>query len=230
MSTSVKNLKVYTTSCQELDVTKIEKEDKFLGSGYVGFAYLNKDNKVIKLLDKPGTKKQYEVMSFIKNLNLPNFYLIYDILSNEKFGVKTYAGTISKYYKSENIDLWEMPSSFIVDNVKKLFEQASILGEKKISMCDIHDGNLIISREGIISIDADDDRFCNECRDKENINAVRFAIIKLLASNYFKRRDKVKIAGSEIVKKLCEIKSFDEISKYKSPIDWFNDNIKRIHK
>ncbi len=231
MGEEIKNLKVYTSSLEEILYSDVKKNSKRLDSGYYGRTFIfgqNRD-KVIKLLREPGNRNQYEMLSYIKNLNLPNFYLIYDILSNEKSGIKTYAGTISKYYKSENLDLWEMPSSFIIDNVKKLFEQASILGEKKVIIWDMHKGNLVVSKEGIITIDADDNRFSDECEEKENINAIRDAVIKLLASNYLKGKHDNKVSGNEIVQRLRKVKSFNELSIYEKPIDWFNDNIGSKH-
>ncbi len=220
MDTNVKNLKVYTSSLEELNVPKIERESKFLGAGCLGFAYLTKDNKVIKLLDRPGTRRQYELLSFIKNLELPNAYHIHDVLSNKKNGIKSYGGIIYEYINKEKVNLWEMPSSFIVENFKKLFAQAIILGHNCVLIDDLHIGNIIVNHDSITTIDFDEYYFDLKNVTSSNIEKMRQVLMDLLIFNYLVYNNEKDKNKDLITNNLKKVKSLGEFSNYRNLNNW----------
>ena len=216
----VKNLKVYTSSLEELNVPKIERESKFLGAGCLGFAYLTNDNKVIKLLDRPGTKRQYELLSFVKNLKLPNAYRICDVLSNNKNGIKSYGGSIYEYINKENVNLWEMPSSFIVENFKGLFAQAIILGHNYVLVDDFHIGNIIVNHDSITTIDFDEYYFSSKNVTSNNVEKMRQVLIDLLIFNYLCYNNEKDKNKDLIASNLKKVKSLGEFSNCRNLNDW----------
>ena len=139
----------------EMFVTRdaISKYD-LLGSGQFGSAY-QKDGKVYKLLNAPGTSEQYENMCTIKNLNLPNFYKLYEVLFTKDGEKRDFAGTISKYYQKQDVDMFLMPTEYLTDSFNGLLESVRTLGKSGIAVSDLHTGNSIINKDGIFIIDTD---------------------------------------------------------------------------
>lgn len=113
------------------------------------------DDKAIKLLNNPGTRMQYKVVSAIKNLKLSNFYEIYDVLSCENTKCKSFAGTISKYYENSITDVLTTPSDYLLDSYYHLSNSFYILGQNGIAVNDFYSRNCVLAENGITVIDVD---------------------------------------------------------------------------
>lgn len=219
------NLKVYTESGDEIGLTRY-KFKKPIGYGCGGKAYKYRCGKVIKLLTDIGTPEQYDLMQEIKNLKLNGIYKLENILSSDRYLIKCYAGSISKYYKSKNKDLWMLPSSYVVKEINKLRNTASELAKRKIAIVDLNIGNVLITNEGLIIIDTDDyDRSIDDCEDY-NLFRIKRTIDEVLDSQYFEHF-RVENHNEFEVQHALTFNDFTDESfqrrllKHKRPIDWF---------
>lgn len=144
---------IYTSSGEVLSVEEIKKLP-LIGEGGYGSVYKYDEDKVIKLLPCPFPECNYSVIELICKLGLPNFYHIYDLLSESKTD-KKYIGTISSYHKPEKLNIWTMPSDWLVENYERLQEAVIKLGEQEIKIIDMKKLNSIVNRSGITIIDVD---------------------------------------------------------------------------
>ena len=145
--------KIFTSSGEVLYEDEIINLP-YIGEGGCGNAYQLGNDKVIKIADSRIDEVECDTLKTIQNLNLPNFYRLYDILFREKSGLRTFAGTIASYHTRETVNIWMSPSSYIIESYEKLIEGAIKLGEKGIRMKDVF-GNFIVNKSGITIIDVD---------------------------------------------------------------------------
>ena len=122
----------------------------------ITYKIIHVDDKVIKIQECPGSAYQYDVVSSIKNLNLANFYRLYDVLYIEKCGLRTFKGTISQYYSDVDINLWTERVDYVIDGFNGILNSASRLGENRILINDISLNNVILTSNGPVVIDVDD--------------------------------------------------------------------------
>lgn len=223
----------YTTSGEILYEKEIMKLP-IVGKGAEGDVFKLDDDKVIKIVD--GDYVDYDVMMTIKNLRLPNFYTIFELLSSKSASSRVYAGNISKFYESEDVDIWEMPSEWLIENYQGLCEAVSVLGEKRISLFDASVSNLIVNRDGITIIDTDlYDRVSIPCV-KENLDSLRLDIIYDLLYNNYEEHHDLEHDEETLVKVLQEFlvgyiepsrkKDFVKtLLRYKKPIDYLRERL-----
>ena len=157
---------------------------QFLGRGTSGRAFKLDEERVIKILNN-SIPHRIKTLVTIKDLQLPNFYKLYDILYEGDLMLERYVGCISSYHKSEPVNIFEMPSSWIIDNFESLSESVIILGRNKIKINDLIPGNVIINRDGITVIDVDgyekQDRTCVRI-NLDKLKTIFF--FRLLKNNY----------------------------------------------
>jgi len=133
---------------------EIISQKRKIGKGEFGIAYEDA-GRVYKLLNAPGSNEQYVNMTTIKNLNLPNFYKLYDILFTKDGEKRVFAGTISKFYQREDVDMFLAPKDYLIDNFNALLESVRTLAKHGIGVGDLHVGNSIVNKDGIFIIDTD---------------------------------------------------------------------------
>lgn len=224
------NLKIYTDVGDEIGVIRY-KFKKPIGYGCGGKVYKYGCGKAIKLLTDIGTPEQYDIMQEIKNLKLDGIYKLENILSFDRYIIKCYAGSISKYYKAKNKDLWMMPSSYLVREINKLMNIAIELGKRKIAIVDLNLSNILVTNEGLIIIDTDDyDRSSENC-EEYNLYRVKMAIDEILGTQYFDHFRVENHSEFEMQHVLAFNDFTDEsfqkrLLKHKRPIDWFYKEIK----
>lgn len=210
-----------------------------LGKGVPSVAYkLDKDN-VIKLLHYflDYDYCDLEALSEIKKLGLKNFLEIREILLRKNFeGVNFYVGNIAKFYESENIDLWEMPPSWLVANYNRLLESFKILGKRKILAIDCTPENTIVSKNGITIIDPDLYVKRSYESTESNIMALNDLFRELLSESYSKFRENVTTEEQDDVRSLLDelflttdsnTRIAKKLLKYNKTIDFVNRRIKR---
>ena len=93
-----------------------------------------------------------DAFEIIINMDLKNFYKVYEMLYDRE---QEFAGYIMKYYQPENIDILTMPISWTLDNFYSLYDSIDRLIKKNILVEDLHDGNVIVNKDGITVIDID---------------------------------------------------------------------------
>lgn len=144
---------IYTSAGEVIDVDEVNKLP-LIATGSYGTVRKIDEDRAIKVINVFSPHANYNTICSIKNLRLPNFYYIYDVLSCPGKKIKTYAGMICSFHQKERVDIWSMPSSFIIENYQNIQESAFRLGEKGIEMVDVL-GNMILNYSGITIIDAD---------------------------------------------------------------------------
>jgi len=214
-----------------------QSDASYLSCGNYGSVYRYSDDKVIKLVDSDGTEEQYETMSSIKDLNLPNFYKLYEILyRNSVDGVKTFGGTIAKYYPREDFDIFLQPSEYLLESFNSLYRAMIQLGMNGISVFDLNRRNVIVNREGIYVIDADlYQKLGNSLTWKialKNLYRMKDSIFyDLMISNFFKYHKNISSEyANEFIKIIYDLLNMDDyenssvfndtLSKYRYPIDY----------
>lgn len=230
---------IYTSSGELID-NSIFSDENYIDGGIQGRVYHYGSDKVIKVLMSDGTAYKYDMVSTIKNLNLPNFSKIYDILSKEKGPVKSYSGTICKFYERNVIDIWTQPSEYIIDSFLGICDVATILGRNKIAIGDLTPINTFLSNDGIIVIDFDSfynvyggysDRIIDD--NLYEVKSVLF--LPLLFSQFvmfhddcYDRKDLVSCVSDLLQSdNSSDTRTFvKRLSKYKYPIDYFKYHFK----
>lgn len=210
-----------------------------LGRGVPSVAYRLDDDNVLKLLhhyyeyDYCDLKAMLE----IKKLGLKNLLEIRNILLRKNSdGVSFYVGNIAKYYQAQNIDLWEMPSYWLVANYNRLLESFKILGERQILAFDCSPSNTIINKNGIVIIDPDLYVKLNfDCTDS-NIMTLNELFRELLCESYLKFRENVTSEEMDDISSLVDelflttdsnTRLSKKLMKYDKSIDFVNRRIKK---
>lgn len=227
----------YTESGLVVDKKKIEKNGGvYLSSGNYGNAYKLND-KVVKLVFNDGSSEQYDTVSCIKNLSLPNFYKLYNVLSCEKSGIKTFGGTISKFYSSEDVDIFLKPTDYLLDSFNSLHKSMVELGKNNIFVFDLNRANTIVNDNGIFVIDVDlYQRMMNNLPKNvisKNLFKLKCSVFyELMQSNFLNyHSDELKVLSGEDISRilydLLNLNDFDDsktfnktLSKFKYPIDY----------
>ena len=210
------------------------KKLPFIKGGGFGTVYRFDDKSVIKLLSTPSSTYRYDVMRKIKNLNLPNYYQIYEVLSNSFLFKKPYVGNIASYHKSEEVDILEKSSNWLIENYEGLCEAATKLGEANIEMVDTRPTNVIINNYGITVIDVDLYDMVDEPCVVRNICHLQTELLtKLLKENglIYHRDILLSEMFSKVINELVINPDTKHLAKtlsgYPKPIDYIKDRIKR---
>lgn len=219
------------------DIFLTDKIGDYLDEGYYGIAYRYDTDKVIKIQEFAGTANQYEVVSAIKNLHLPNFYRLFDVLYNEKCGLRTFKGTISQYYSEVDIDLWTERSEYSIESFLGLFDSVVTLGRNDILIDDLHLRNAILGSLGITIIDVDDylkvDGAVGDSLVLENLRMLKTNFFCGLLTSHFLKSHAFTIERADLLKSIYELVNTSDVldkdtfcktlSKYKYPIDWLKN-------
>ena len=209
-----------------------------IGEGAYGKVYKLEEDKVIKLLNYP-VYYGNDAMRYLKGLDLPNFYHIYDLLNEVgPNNIVGYSGVISSYYESEDVDIWTMPSSWIIENYERLCESVIKLGEKNIEIYDVCPHNAIINRGGITIIDADSYKIRDySCVDK-NLRYLKILLFQELLCGNYRWHYGIPNAELPLGSILSEFFFTDKSGKYKKdfvktlsrypkPMDYLNERLNK---
>lgn len=228
----------YTSSGKVIDRAEFENSDgAFIDGGNYGSAYRYGNDKVVKFVESPGSDEQYENMSNIKNLSLPNFYKIYEVLSCQSDGIKTFGGTIAQYYPKEDVDIFLQPSDFLLDSFNALCRSMEVLGTNHFFAFDLNNRNSILNSNGIFVIDADlYQRMATNLAWKiaaKNVFKLKSSVFyDLLLSNFFRHHsDELgDLKSSDVSNMLYDLMNLDDfadstvfnktLAKHRYPIDY----------
>lgn len=221
----INNLKIYTELGNEILTCKY-KFKLPLGTGVYGNVYKYNSNSVIKFQKNIGSFEQYDVVCEVKNLNLPNFYKIQNILSPDKTGSKRYAGTIATYYKEGKENVWTIPSELFINEINSLIDSAIILGKRKIEIVDLNPSNIILTDKGFVIIDIDNYVKRTRNCDRNNEQYINYFLNYFMIYQYFKS-SKYDICPESRIEKFLNERDLTndvvqkKVLKYKNPLEWF---------
>jgi len=211
--------------------------DEEIGRGENGIVYRSGD-KAVKVLNSPDNGLVRNVVSIIKRLNLRNYYKLFDILSSNRFISRNFAGTVSKYYPNEVVDISEMPMDYLLDNFYALCRSHEILADNSVLVNDLHSKNVILGNDEITVVDVDLYTKMHSVNTNSikasNIYALKSLIFRdLLRDHYIKfHRDEVYFSSYKfntairelVIPDTTNIGSKENIgkilSKYKKPVDY----------
>lgn len=210
------------------------KTNEIIGNSTHGNVYKVSEIECIKIY-KNGKSVNYEILNYIKQLKLKNYYEIHNFYNN-KNGI--FKAITMKYYKKEDIDILTMPIEYTLDNLFKIQSSIDILTQNRILVEDTHTGNIIMDNNSITIIDVDLYNFSNFYIGKalENKNNQRLAylfreIFIEAISNYHNEYNNTKTA--ELIQDTFKLltqnqteKAYTILSKYKYPIDYIKKKVK----
>lgn len=232
----VKDLKINSNFLGTIDENSLEKMTK-LYPGSRGIAYLAKGNVALKLQKVTGSKMQYDTVSKIKNLNLPNFYRIHEVLGYGSSLDKKFVGTISSYYEESDVNIWEKPSSYLIDNFKRIENSVNTLSKNGIKVVELYPCNAILGDKDITIIDVDNykEGKVSECSSYNENELIHSFLIPLLARNYCNNFSTTpyspmkcsKLLQEKLSQALRESDVETLFSQYEKPVDWLGKKLKK---
>ena len=198
-----------------------------ISSGTYGTIYPYGEDKCLKKFKYVGYQQPDPIIT-IKNLSLANFYKIGDILYNEDF---KYIGYISDFYRPDDFDILS-DKEYLTCEVNNIYKSIDILTNNGYQVVDLHTGNVIVNKDGITIIDADNYQKTNI--DNRELNMYRFkSMIRTLMYDYLVKNkvSDLMTAYNQLVRLLdmnsLNINHFNNVMKrYKKPIDYFTKVIK----
>ena len=165
------------------------------------------------------------IIEMIMNLELNNFYKIYNLLYDES---NTFCGYTMKYYENEEFDILTMPMEYTITNLMDLAKSLNILSENKICTVDLFDGNIIKTKKGITVIDVDAYKYLPKAENGMIYNYNNESLYYLLGEIFLKALKTYH--NSEYLDKINIKEIFDmqlspdetckKLVKYKYPIDY----------
>jgi len=209
--------------------------DKIGGESY-GDIYKISETECLKVYKNIESVNK-EVLEYIRNLHLKNYYEIYNFYNNRRGIFKAHT---MKYYQDEDIDILTMPTEYTLDNLFGIQTSVDILTQNNIQIEDTHTGNIIMDNNNITIIDTDLYAF-NRFHTKEqlqfkNIQKLEYLFREIYAeaiadyhSEYKDYKTMVLIRNMfklYLQREINEI--YSELSKYKYPIDYIKKKRKRI--
>ena len=142
------------------------------------------DDKCIKIGIDP-RNVSLNTLKLIRELDLKGIYKIYDILFDKDNNFTAYT---CKMYQKEMIDLYLMPSEYIIENYLRLKKAIEELTNNKIFVVDLHDENVIVNSREMIIIDTDlyviSEYIKSNKLEEYNYKALRELFIKLFEVSY----------------------------------------------
>lgn len=200
-----------------------------IGGESCGIVYKINSDECFKKFKSKNFRVDREVLLLIQKLGLENFCKIKRLLYNKN---KILIGYLMEYYKNENIDILTMPIEYTIDNLFKLYYSVIKLSENNIFISDMHTGNIIINRDGIIIIDYDlyvlNGYFTGQLLEYKNIHSLMFLFREIykksLVEFYSEYNSDInrrlidstfELWTPELMNKTCK-----KLTKYKYPIDY----------
>ena len=198
-----------------------------IGGEMYGNIYKLSEDVCLKVYKKGQTGNE-EILKFINELGLKNFYRIYELLYNRKGNFKAHT---MKFYESSDIDILTMPMYYTLNNLYNIYESVIKLTQNNIFITDMHTGNIVIGDKDITIIDVDIYEFAKYFSsvklNEKNTSALRrlFEEIYLEALKAY-HPEYQNFNNIEIIRSTFELynqsaldRTFKRLVKYKYPID-----------
>lgn len=141
-------MKFYNSSNEEVDYHLLSK----IGGGSYGSVYKLSEFECIKIFRDVDTGIDPNIIDFINNLGLDNFYKIYSLLFNKSNDLRGYT---MKYYLPSSTSILLKDVSYTLDNFFAIYNSINILSDNQIFIPDLHTDNVILGNNEITIIDID---------------------------------------------------------------------------
>lgn len=204
-------------------------------SGMFGSVYKLPDDKCLKVLNK-GKELTPEILKLIRDLNLKNYYRIYEVLYSKTGKVRAYP---MKFYEAADIDILVAPVSYTLTSLCGLYESITTLAEHMVMVSDLHTRNVILTSTGVIAVDTDDYYYSNS-KSKEQIRMKNIMALKYLFEQLFlEALDEYHQSISSFPMRMAIQNTFKihtqyglqqtcaELSKFTTPIDYISNKSRR---
>lgn len=158
----------------------------YISKGSFGQVYHYGKGNCIKLFTKYPLSDPEDTLVFFRDHDFSNFYNIKNIYYNPKD--LRVIGYKMKFYKTCDIDLHTVDSSYILDSYNGLLKDIELLSRNGITLCDFAFYNLLLTEKGIISIDADlfnsKRGMSYEATYIRNLYELKLGLVDLISSQY----------------------------------------------
>ncbi len=141
-------MKFYNSSNEVVDYHLLSK----IGGGSYGSVYKLSEFECIKIFRNIDTGINVDMMEFINNLGLDNFYKIYSFLFNKNNDLRGYT---MKYYLSSYTSILFKDILYTLDNFYAIYNSINILSDNQIFIPDLHTDNVILGNDEVTIIDID---------------------------------------------------------------------------
>ena len=204
--------------------------DKVMARGSHAKVYRISDNVCLKKFNILPYKYDTEMFKRFMELDLANFYKIYELYYNKKGKIDGYT---MEYYQDSVDNIIDIPTEYILDNFSTILNSINRLSNEGIQVNDLIPINFIYGKDKITVIDIDNYKLKKDCDKGELTVKNELALLKviheLLLANlvgYYGSDDNI---GKyiRVTEDLFKSDKFSEISKklvrYKYPIDYMID-------
>ena len=219
------NKSFYNDKC-EIANYKLGKSINKTGSH--GKIYKIDDDKLLKRFMVPWDKYDLDMFKRYMELELDNFYKIYELLYNKK---NKLSGYTMEYCHNTDIDIVNMDTEYLLDSFDKIVKSSDKLASMGIVIDDLVPTNLIYESDKMVVIDIDN-YYVNDTISTDNIKTVNRHKLKLLLYNmlkaslydlYWKDYLKRYLDNLEELYNTGNITDvMKTLSKYKRPYDYLN--------
>lgn len=206
--------------------------NKAISHGCNGYIYQIDNNTLLKrfILEYPNELTFKTIM----NMNLSNFYTIYQMLY-DKDG--KFIGYTMKYYQDEEIDILTKPIEYTLDNLYRLNNSIKKLTDRNIIIDDMRDENCILDSSNITVIDIDLYRMLSFDTNIDISNMNNKSLLYLFRGLYYRSlviyHDAIRSDRHIIDSLFDQDNNADDITKrlvkYKYPIDYINDKRRKYY-
>lgn len=195
--------------------------------GSYGVIYKINDDACLKNFYYGNVFETLNVMKDIRNLNLDNFYKIYDFLFDNN---GDFCGYTMKYYQDENIDIMTMPTDYLINNLRTITNSVKRLTDKQICVIDLREHNVIMDKNNIIVIDVD--LYNRKDYPLDYLNQINTdAVYRMFINLCYRTLDEKHFTTTYDMTYLTELFNYKEdtdivskkLVKYKYPIDYINE-------
>jgi len=212
------------------------KTDNRIGGKSYGNIYRISEDECLKVYKSVGSVNK-EILEYIRNLHLKNYYEIYNFYNNKQGNFKAHT---MRYYESENIDILTMPTEYTLDNLSGILKSVNTLTQNSIQIEDSHTENVIMDSNNITIIDTDlytfNRFFTKEQLQFKNIQKLEYLFSELYVEAITDYHSEYKdYKGVLLIRELFKLytqreieKIYSELSKYKYPIDYIKRKRRKI--
>ena len=123
-----------------------------INHGDFGNIYMINNETCIKIFKRLSSFISEAAICKIKDLNLSNYYKIYDVLYDE---LKKLIGYTMKYYENGKIDILVTPTDYLITSFLGIYHSMEKINDAEICISDLRLCNVIMTDEGMVVIDVD---------------------------------------------------------------------------
>lgn len=212
---------------------------QFIKRGCQGAVYRLDDGRCLKYFISKYISSSIEEDTFrkISEMELANFYKIYEMLYNKIDLENKFSGYVMEYYKKDKgFDILSMPVDYTLENFFAIYESVNRLTEEGIYAADMHCDNVIANNSGVTVIDVD--LYClgyylKGLKLKERNDLAVYCLFRglyyealLKYFSLYEMNDKRQVVKDLFLAETGTSEVVKKLSRYRKPIDYIRDNVR----